>query len=198
MKRVTTTLLCAGALCGCATTAEQTPKRLYMDVHQLDAVTATDVAAAHEKDLAVQERFGVRFIKYWVDEENARVYCLAEADEPHAVSEAHRHAHGLVPQRVHAVSEGEEAHALGGRKLFLDLHRVGPGTVTARDVARAHEQDLETQGKHGVNFINYWVDPESGDIFCLSEAPNAQAVLETHRQAHGLVSDEIAEVVQGE
>jgi len=177
---------------------EETTPRLFMDVHELDSVTAEAVADAHLKDLAVQDRFGVNFIRYWVDEENARVYCLAEAPDAGSVSSAHAMAHGLIPQQVHEVTDGVEDAATGRRKMFLDVHKVGAGKVTAEDVARAHEKDLATQDKRGVHFINYWVDPRSGDIFCLSEADNAEAVLATHREAHGLVSDEISEVLQGE
>jgi hypothetical protein len=176
--------------------AEQAP-RLFMDVHELGSVTAGAVADAHEKDLAVQDDFGVNFVRYWVDEDNGKVYCLAEAGDAQSVSAAHAAAHGLIPDAVHEVDDGIEDAATGDMKLFLDVHRVGAGKVTPADVAAAHEQDLAVQGRHGVHFINYWVDPRSGDIFCLSEAENAEAVLETHREAHGLVSDEIAEVTQG-
>lgn len=172
--------------------------QLYMDVHELDSVTAADVAAAHEKDLAVQAKYGVNFIRYWVDEDSARVYCLAEAPDAGAVSATHAEAHGLVPQQVHAVAAGVEEPGNGDRKLFLDIHKMGADSVTPADVAAAHEKDLAVQEKHGVQFINYWVDPDSGDIFCLSEAASAAAVLDTHREAHGLVSDEIMEVQQGE
>jgi hypothetical protein len=99
---------------------------------------------------------------------------------------------------VHEVTDGIEAAGRGRSKLFLDVHKVGAGKVTAEDVAGAHEKDLAVQGGYGVNFINYWVDPRSGDIFCLSEADSAEAVIATHRDAHGLISDEIAEVTQGE
>jgi len=178
--------------------ADDATTRMFMDVHQLDSVTAESVADAHLKDLAVQDKYGVNFIRYWVDEDNAKVYCLSEAHDAKAVSAAHTEAHGLVPQNVHEVTAGDEAAANGGSKLFLDVHKVGAGKVTADDVAAAHEKDLVTQELNGVNFINYWVDPRSGDIFCLSEAESAEAVLATHREAHGLVSDEIAQVSQGE
>jgi hypothetical protein len=178
--------------------ADAPSRQLYMDVHQLDSVNAADVAAAHEKDLAVQEKYGVNFIRYWVDEDSARVYCLAEAPGAGAVSAAHAEAHGLIPQQVHAVTPGDEAPGKGDSELFLDIHRMGAGKVTAADVAEAHEKDLAVQEKHGVHFINYWVDPDSGDIFCLSEADDARAVLDTHREAHGLVSDAIMQVQQGE
>jgi len=173
-------------------------KRLFMDVHELDTVSADAVADAHVKDLAVQGEFGVNFIRYWVDETNARVYCLAEANDAGSISAAHAEAHGLVPQNVYEVTDGTEASAAGSGKLFMDVHSVGAGKVTPQDVAAAHDKDLATQGDYGVNFINYWVDPRSGDIFCLSEAENAEAVIATHRDAHGLISDDIGEVLQGE
>jgi hypothetical protein len=81
------------------------------------------------------------------------------------------------------------------KHLYLDVHDVG--SVTAAQVADAHRKDLAVQGSHGVRFINYWVDSSSGDIFCLSEAPGADAVQATHREAHGLLSDEIEKVAEG-
>lgn len=82
--------------------------------------------------------------------------------------------------------------------MFMDVHRLGAGKVTPEDVAAAHEKDLAVQDTHGVHFINYWVDPRTGDVFCLSEAEHADDVIATHRDAHGLISDEIALVTQGE
>lgn len=177
--------------------ADDTTNKLFMDVHELDSVTAEAVADAHLKDIAIQDEYGVSFIRYWVDETNAKVYCLAEAKDAGSVSSAHAHAHGLVPQNVYQVTDGTEDAGSGQSKLFLDVHRVGAGKATAEDVAEAHKKDLAVQGNHDVHFINYWVDPRSGNIFCLSEADNAEAVLATHRDAHGLISDEIAEVTQG-
>ena len=191
-------LLTALAFAAAAAQADDATTRLFMDVHELDSVTAEAVAEAHLADLAVQDDFGVNFVRYWVDETNARVYCLSSATDAGSVSAAHARAHGLIPRHVYAVAEGIEATAAGEHDLYLDVHKLGAGTVTAADVAAAHEKDLDVQGKYDVNFINYWVDPASGDIFCLSEAGSAAAVLDTHREAHGLVSDEIARVTQGE
>jgi hypothetical protein len=188
----------AALLFAAASDASEGQKRLFMDVHELDSVTAAAVADAHSKDLAVQDKHGVSFIRYWVDEDNAKVYCLAEATTAQSISAAHAEAHGLVPQNVYEVTSGAEDPGHGELELFMDVHKVGAGKVTAEDVARAHEKDLAVEDEYGVHFINYWVDPRSGDIFCLSEAPSAEAVLETHRKAHGLVSDEIAAVTQGE
>jgi hypothetical protein len=74
--------------------------------------------------------------------------------------------------------------------LFMDVHSI-EGGVSAADVAGAHKADLATQGSHGVNYKRYWVDEEAGKIFCLVEAPNAESAHTVHREAHGLVADEI-------
>jgi Protein of unknown function (DUF4242) len=80
--------------------------------------------------------------------------------------------------------------------LYMDKHNMGEG-VSIADVAQAHQADLETQGKHDVNYLRYWVDEKQGQIFCLVEAPSAEAAAEVHREAHGLVADEIFEVQEG-
>ena len=74
--------------------------------------------------------------------------------------------------------------------LFIDVHTI-EGGVSAGDVAAAHEKDLATQGAHDVNYLRYWVDETAGKIFCLVEAPDAEAANTVHREAHGLVADEI-------
>jgi hypothetical protein len=80
--------------------------------------------------------------------------------------------------------------------LFMDAHTF-PGGVSARDVAAAHEADLATQGAHGVSYLRYWVDEAAGKVFCLVEAPDAEAAHTVHRQAHGLVAEEIFTVSEG-
>jgi hypothetical protein len=80
--------------------------------------------------------------------------------------------------------------------LYLDVHNI-EGGVTVDDVAKAHQADLETQDKHGVNYLKYWVDEKDGKIFCLVDAPNPEAANTVHREAHGLVADEIHEVKEG-
>lgn len=85
------------------------PSTLYFDVHYLGAgkVTAKAVADAHEKDLAVQDKYDVSFINYWVDEKAGVVVCLSEAKNSQAIIETHTAAHGLVPSEIHKVKQGE-------------------------------------------------------------------------------------------
>jgi hypothetical protein len=74
--------------------------------------------------------------------------------------------------------------------LFMDVHNM-EGGVSASDVAEAHAADLDTQGKYGVSYLRYWVDETAGKIFCLVEADDADSANTVHREAHGLVADEI-------
>jgi hypothetical protein len=80
-------------------------------------------------------------------------------------------------------------------QLFMDTHTI-EGGVAAADVAAAHQADLRTQGDHGVSYLKYWVDETAGKIFCLVEAPDAEAAHAVHRAAHGLVADEIFPVAE--
>lgn len=81
--------------------------------------------------------------------------------------------------------------------LFMDVHQKAPDGAKAKDVADAHMADLKVQEKYGVSYINYWFDERSGKIFCLVDAPSAEAANRVHREAHGLTADEINPVVQG-
>ena len=191
-------------LFGCASNeekvAETAPagKKLFLDVHDIGPgkVNFEAVADAHKKDLATQGEFDVSFIKYWVDEQEGKVYCLAESSSEADLFKTHQKAHGLVPDYIMQVSDGPEAQ-LNGKQLFLDIHHLEPGSVTAAAVAGAHEKDLAVQGKYNVNFINYWVDEKLGTVVCLSEAPDSLAVINTHTEAHGLVPAKVERVKQG-
>src|SRR6478672_6897084 len=84
----------------------------------------------------------------------------------------------------------------GAMPLFMDVHHMDGG-VAVGDVAAAHMADLQEQSQHGVNYLKYWVNEAEGRIFCLVDAPNAEAANTVHREAHGLVADEIYEVSEG-
>lgn len=81
---------------------------LYMDIHQhVEGLTAEAVAGAHAKDLQVQSKFGVHYLKYWFDEGTGKVFCLVEAPNPEAAAAVHRQAHGLVADEIIPVKEGK-------------------------------------------------------------------------------------------
>jgi hypothetical protein len=81
--------------------------------------------------------------------------------------------------------------------LFMDVHDQLPDGATAADVAGAHAEDLKIQDQYGVNYKSYWVDETNGKVFCLVEAPDAEAAERVHREAHGLVADQLVPVQEG-
>jgi len=172
---------------------------LYIDVHivQPGSITVTDVASAHAKDLAIGEKYGVRFLRYWVNEKAGTVYCLSSAPDSASIAESHNEAHGMIPQQVYAVTQGVEATPLAGLPFFLDIHTLGEGNATVAGVANAHRKDLAIQKKYGVYFINYWVCEEKGIVFCLSQTKSKNNLINTHKNAHGLIPAVIIPVTPG-
>lgn len=80
---------------------------------------------------------------------------------------------------------------------FIDVHHHVPAGLSPEDVAAMHARDLATQARHNVRFLKYWYDPATGKLFCLAEAPNREALLASHRDAHGETADEVFEVFEG-
>src|SRR6188768_1732330 len=86
---------------------------LFMDRHDLPGITADEVAQAHMTDLGIAADFGVQFLAYWFDADAGQVFCLAKASRPEDMQEVHRQGHGLVPNEIIAVSEGDVLRFLG-------------------------------------------------------------------------------------
>ena len=80
---------------------------LYMDTHcNVEGLTAEGVTAAHAKDLEVQNKYGVKYLRYWYDEGTGKVFCLCEAPSKEAAAAVHREAHGGVADEITEVREG--------------------------------------------------------------------------------------------
>ena len=78
----------------------------------------------------------------------------------------------------------------------MDIHKNVDG-LTAEGITDAHQKDLEVGKKYGVNYLEYWYDEEGGNAFCLVDAPSKEAAAKVHKEAHGLVADEIIKVAEG-
>jgi len=79
---------------------------MYMDVHDIPGVKASEVVGAHEADLKIQDKYGVDYKHYWVDEKAGKVFCLVDAPDREAASRVHEEAHGLVAHTLHEVVQG--------------------------------------------------------------------------------------------
>ena len=169
---------------------------LYMDVHyRVDGLTSAGVADAHRRDLATQEKYGVRAVSYWFDEGSGKVFCLAEAPDAPAFESCHREAHGLMADEIHEVRQYGDASADGRADLCMDMHFRVDG-LTPEGVAEGFRFHAEAGAKHGVRWLRSWYDQDSGRLFCLSESPSTDAHTAVHSEA-GLVVDEIAQVKEG-
>ena len=80
--------------------------------------------------------------------------------------------------------------------LYMDIHQHVEG-LTKDAVEGAHARDQEVGTQYGVDYQQYWFDEATGKVFCLVDAPNKEAAIAVHREAHGLVADEIVEVKTG-
>ena len=80
--------------------------------------------------------------------------------------------------------------------LFMDTHNQIDG-LTAAAIDLAHQMDLAVQETRGVRYLEYWFSEEAGRVYCLVDAPDAEAAHAVHREAHGLIADEIIEVQRG-
>lgn len=80
---------------------------LYLDVHhKIEGLTSEAIRDAHRRDLEVQEKHGVKYLRYWYDTVSGRVYCLVEAPNKEAAELVHQEAHGHLADEINEVSEG--------------------------------------------------------------------------------------------
>lgn len=77
--------------------------------------------------------------------------------------------------------------------LYMDIHTVDP-TTPWEDVAKAHSSDVRIQDKYNVDYLKYWFNRDCGKLFCLVDAPSAEAAKCVHEQAHGLLAEKLIEV----
>ena len=105
---------------------------VFMDRHYIEGATRHAVAGAHEKDLALQDKYDVKFLTYWFDEMRCTAFCLIEAPDRETIERAHREAHGLVPNEVLEVDPAVVDAFLGRIK---DPPSTAPGKSAAIDPA---------------------------------------------------------------
>ena len=106
---------------------------IFMDRHDLTGTTAAEIAEAHRRDLAIQDRYGVKFLTYWFDEQRGTTFCLVEAPDKETAQCVHREAHGFVAGEVVEV-------ALSAVEAFLGrIHDAEPpfGRFACRSGFRA-------------------------------------------------------------
>src|SRR5262249_24183459 len=100
---------------------------LFMDSHDVTGATPEVIADAHLKDVAGQGRYGVRYVKYWMNQARGKVFCLCTAPDAEAANRVHREAHGLVAERIVEVDPELAEGLLGGGTVAATGAALGPG-----------------------------------------------------------------------
>lgn len=77
---------------------------------------------------------------------------------------------------------------------YIDIHDISG--LSPEDIAKAHERDMATQGQHGVYYVKYWMNMKQGKLYCLCNAPSAEAADRVHHEAHGFRATRILEVTE--
>jgi class 3 adenylate cyclase len=137
----------------------------YMDIHDIPGgVTAKDVAAAHYKDVAIQDKYGVTYHKYWINEKTGKVFCLCHAPNAEAAEQVHREAHGLMPDKVIQVEPemaelfmgSSEANAAGA-VLFpggsVDNRDPGIRTILFTDIVESTSMTQKIGDDAAMEFV---------------------------------------------
>ena len=87
---------------------------LFIDIHDVADATPETIAAAHQKDVAIQDAYGVNYVKYWLNQSGGKLFCLCTAPNAEAAERVHRHAHGLAAERIIEVDPDLAESMLGG------------------------------------------------------------------------------------
>lgn len=83
---------------------------LFMDFHKIesDAFTEEDAYKGHLKDVAVQNKYGLIYKKYYLNLQHKTAFCLMESPSKEACIESHKEAHGVGACNVIEVSREHE------------------------------------------------------------------------------------------
>jgi class 3 adenylate cyclase len=106
---------------------------LYIDIHVAPGATAAALEEAHKADLAVQHKHSVNCIKYWLNEDAGKVFCLIDAPNPEAAAAVHREAHGLMAEKIIEVDEDMADSMLGPGEINRAGAALLPGEVGKHD-----------------------------------------------------------------
>lgn len=105
---------------------------IFMDRHYAEDATRLAIEMAHEKDLLIQDKHGVKFLTYWFDEERCTTFCLVDAPDRESIQLAHDEAHGGVPHEIIEVDPQAVAAFLG---RVNDPTPPSPGATATIDSA---------------------------------------------------------------
>lgn len=139
---------------------------LFMDIHTVDsdAFTVEDVVKAHMEDLAIQDKFGVKQLKYWVNVDAKTIFCLMEGPDKEACNEVHKQSHGNTACNIIEVSDDEYNLYLGIGKDHNDLAQTEAGEIDTgyRTILLMNYIDVKGNFSRYVNIVNKIIEQHNG------------------------------------
>lgn len=119
---------------------------IFMDVHDdLGDATESDIKAAHQRDLDIQDDYGVQFLTYWFNSPEGHAFCLVEASSEDAAVEVHKASHGLVPHKMIEVTRPTVSQFMGDweRNVPYEARTEGPRSTIDSGLRAIMFTDLE-------------------------------------------------------
>jgi len=106
---------------------------LFMDIHKnVHDTTPEELAEAHHQDVAVQEAFGVKYLRWWFNRDAGSIYCLVDAPSADVAVDVHRRAHGLLPDEIIQIEPGDAEGFIGPDEYgpaVREDHRISADTA---------------------------------------------------------------------
>ncbi|MGH7782647.1 MAG: nickel-binding protein, partial [Candidatus Binatia bacterium] len=152
---------------------------LYMDRHYVEGATRSALADAHQKDLALQDKYQVRFLTYWFDEVRCTAFCLIEAPNQETIERAHNEAHGLIPNEVLEV-DGDAVDAFLGRIKDPAPRNISSGTAGETLIDPAFRAIMFTDLKDSTLMTTLYGDHKALHLLHIHNALTRNS-LKTHR-----------------
>lgn len=139
---------------------------LYMDFHKLESsdISMEELDRVHSKDLAIQERYGVFELKYWMNLKAKNLFCLVQGPNKEACNEVHKQAHGNTPCNIIEVSEDEFNFYFGIGTNISDMANTESGEIDTgfRTILLLSYNDLSGQSDHYLKEVNRLIEHHKG------------------------------------
>jgi len=148
---------------------------IYMDRHDMEGVTARAVAEAHQKDLQLQEKYGVKMLTYWFDESRGSAFCLVDAPDKLKVTQLHAQAHGQIPNKIIEVDSNAVETFLG--RIEDPRPRTESGAVAnGTDIDSAFRTVMFTDMKDSTAITTRLGDVRALELFRIHNAVTRDAL----------------------
>ena len=150
---------------------------LYLDIHRgMHNASREELERAHLSDLEAQGKYGVHYIKYWIDKGRGNLCCLVEGPSKEACMAVHREAHGLVADSIIDV----ESEVLGAFLGQGDTSQVGAAVYRDGSLDSAFRTVLFTDIADSTRLTQQLGDVAARSLFKVHDQIMRDALVSCH------------------